>query len=438
METSPFDRLVSGLNHDDFFVRSTALQIICEHPVPGIEATRNAIAAIDRFGVRDAFVYPYQIGALPQDRKTLSWATEKLRTFGDKASDDTFPFHLATWIANAPTDLLEESEMVLELLEPNPLTHTIDSPATIARRRIELASCPAEECLALLEGAAQSCLEENESENFPDRIMDDMILIAERLVAAAPADELVPTVLDWLREPTDPEAKITIADWRAGIAIHLAGRLSLEAALPELLRLYAFDRDWWNEGISAAIIKIGSLEALSAVIEFYPNGTWSERLYLTGVLERLRQPGFEDSLIKLLSQEKDGDLVVNIAAALATYGTDAAMCQAHEIYAEDPDHPETFHIARVIYAHRTLLGEDDATLRNWKEQQEQKHKHQSQSLEQLITGNLPIFKSLTSPVRPPTTLPPARPASAKPSVGRNDPCPCGSGKKFKKCCLAKH
>ncbi|MBC8391880.1 MAG: SEC-C domain-containing protein, partial [Deltaproteobacteria bacterium] len=24
-----------------------------------------------------------------------------------------------------------------------------------------------------------------------------------------------------------------------------------------------------------------------------------------------------------------------------------------------------------------------------------------------------------------------------PKVGRNDPCPCGSGKKFKKCCLKK-
>jgi uncharacterized protein YecA (UPF0149 family) len=23
----------------------------------------------------------------------------------------------------------------------------------------------------------------------------------------------------------------------------------------------------------------------------------------------------------------------------------------------------------------------------------------------------------------------------KPAVGRNEPCPCGSGKKFKKCCL---
>ena len=31
-----------------------------------------------------------------------------------------------------------------------------------------------------------------------------------------------------------------------------------------------------------------------------------------------------------------------------------------------------------------------------------------------------------------------QPKRAQPSVGRNDPCPCGSGKKYKKCCgLAK-
>jgi SWIM/SEC-C metal-binding protein len=28
------------------------------------------------------------------------------------------------------------------------------------------------------------------------------------------------------------------------------------------------------------------------------------------------------------------------------------------------------------------------------------------------------------------------PVLAEPKVGRNDPCPCGSGKKFKKCCAA--
>ena len=29
------------------------------------------------------------------------------------------------------------------------------------------------------------------------------------------------------------------------------------------------------------------------------------------------------------------------------------------------------------------------------------------------------------------------PLKAAPKIGRNDPCPCGSGKKYKHCCLAK-
>ena len=33
-------------------------------------------------------------------------------------------------------------------------------------------------------------------------------------------------------------------------------------------------------------------------------------------------------------------------------------------------------------------------------------------------------------------LNPPKPKKAGPKVGRNDPCPCGSGKKFKKCCMA--
>jgi SWIM/SEC-C metal-binding protein len=31
-------------------------------------------------------------------------------------------------------------------------------------------------------------------------------------------------------------------------------------------------------------------------------------------------------------------------------------------------------------------------------------------------------------------LNPIAPAKAAPKVGRNEPCPCGSGKKYKKCC----
>lgn len=37
-------------------------------------------------------------------------------------------------------------------------------------------------------------------------------------------------------------------------------------------------------------------------------------------------------------------------------------------------------------------------------------------------------------LRPPSAAPPAAKPATAPAVGRNDPCPCGSGKKFKKCC----
>ncbi len=34
-------------------------------------------------------------------------------------------------------------------------------------------------------------------------------------------------------------------------------------------------------------------------------------------------------------------------------------------------------------------------------------------------------------------VPPSQKQLRRGRVGRNDPCPCGSGRKFKKCCLGK-
>jgi preprotein translocase subunit SecA len=39
----------------------------------------------------------------------------------------------------------------------------------------------------------------------------------------------------------------------------------------------------------------------------------------------------------------------------------------------------------------------------------------------------------SAPARPAGQARPASRAAEAPKAGRNDPCPCGSGKKFKKC-----
>ena len=45
---------------------------------------------------------------------------------------------------------------------------------------------------------------------------------------------------------------------------------------------------------------------------------------------------------------------------------------------------------------------------------------------------------LLNPNKAGRSKPRAATTTAKPKVGRNDPCPCGSGLKFKQCCLRKH
>jgi len=54
----------------------------------------------------------------------------------------------------------------------------------------------------------------------------------------------------------------------------------------------------------------------------------------------------------------------------------------------------------------------------------------------LVDSVLDIYK-FWLPYRKRPPLPPQSEVSTLPKIGRNDPCMCGSGKKFKKCCLNK-
>ncbi len=60
---------------------------------------------------------------------------------------------------------------------------------------------------------------------------------------------------------------------------------------------------------------------------------------------------------------------------------------------------------------------------------------QVETLQQAIAPNVRKIHAHWLARRPPAS-PLSQPARrAEPRVGRNDPCPCGSGKKYKKCCL---
>ncbi len=408
------EQKLAALGHSDVFVRSTILSLFGKDRDRGPDVTLRAVAAVDRYGWDAAFEFPHQLIDLALDAATAPWLLRQIGDDSPEGPDDRTKLHLIRWLSRAPLELVEK---YLPEIARQPVTlreraifgdRGTPSALETARRRLELAAETPEHCLALFEEKLAACAR---ATKFPRNQIDDLELIGEQLCAQNVLSDA--TVLDWLA--FDFEQEFQAGHWRAGVALPLAGYLELNAAAPRAIELFAEDWDWWNEEIQKSLIATGSREALACVLENYPRQEWRGRLYLTGVIEDLRFPEAEPEVLLLLETEGADDLRVNLGVALARYGTPDSMRRAREIYAGFPGDPERFHIAETLYALNQVLGIDDPDTALWRARlEEYARRSLAASLHHL---NIP------------------KPNPAK-IAGRNDPCPCGSGKKFKKCCLA--
>jgi uncharacterized protein YecA (UPF0149 family) len=86
----------------------------------------------------------------------------------------------------------------------------------------------------------------------------------------------------------------------------------------------------------------------------------------------------------------------------------------------------------------TLMGQSFPELEEWRkaieEEKEEVRRRQQAWQQRPLPGTAP--RRVLAPA-PPPPRPPAPAMRVGNKVGRNDPCPCGSGKKFKKCCINK-
>ncbi|MCF6197938.1 MAG: UPF0149 family protein [Hyphomicrobiaceae bacterium] len=90
-------------------------------------------------------------------------------------------------------------------------------------------------------------------------------------------------------------------------------------------------------------------------------------------------------------------------------------------------------LAMMIPIH-IFVKEDDKSIFDFPEEELQKYAKQSAGL---IPMSVVAINQYWQKQRAQHVLPKGTPVMARktPKVGRNDPCPCGSGKKYKKCCL---
>jgi len=216
----------------------------------------------------------------------------------------------------------------------------------------------------------------------------------------------------------DSQMQSSISGGEAAIrAVGLLGDMRAEEAVPTLLDILK-NTDWLD------IIHDRTLQVLhdqmpdlafDMALDIFDHTTDVElKTSMCGILANggRDKPGVFERLIEYLHEEEsERDL---IAGYLADLGDPRALPDLHEAFGRAND---WMNIAEIEDAIVRLGGELSAA-----------EKRKSQRLRAQIP-------SLSAPDRPPQPTAEARPAPVRVTkIGRNEPCPCGSGKKYKKCC----
>ena len=155
----------------------------------------------------------------------------------------------------------------------------------------------------------------------------------------------------------------------------------------------------------------------------YPQAPDHFRLYAASIFGDVHSDLALSAGLELLSLELDLDQRTWLATALVDQFATEAIDAARTVLMDE--HPDSYDLKSSLVVACKLMAYDLPELKQWE-------RELAEPRRPLVTERLPPpvfnrldFQSDISPV------------STRVKIGRNDPCPCGSGKKFKKCCFNK-
>jgi hypothetical protein len=420
------DRWITALEDERPALRSSVLEILSDLATPPAEAVKPALRQVDKYGWHEAFQFPHMITKLPHTEESLAWLAARLRALAPRTGVDNELMHLSGWFCDAPLGWLKrEIDGFVETLTgaPEPGSPGVRSQPVVFRsggasfdkavNRLILAQLSSEDLGKRANTLLERCAGK---ETFPHKEIRELELIAKTLADRGECPrEAAGEWLD-LVDPS-PENEVGVDEYRAGYALMLLREARMAAPLEKLLGVLDLDWDWTNELYQDALSAGADAGTIAELLEIYPTLEWYQRLFSSGCIEKCWRPENEAAVMRAAKNEDAPDLETSLAGCLILCGSAEAREYARRVARETPDQPECRSILEHDSVRSIVRGED--TEEDWKilEHMEREHQRFRQRL------GLLDFKK----------LPQTRPDS-DPKIGRNDPCPCGSGKKYKKCC----
>ena len=200
------------------------------------------------------------------------------------------------------------------------------------------------------------------------------------------------------------------------------------------------DDDFLLEECERALRKIGADSVVEALSADYARAEFGFRVSVAAVLERIHSDLTVAKCLELLPREDDPELIAWLGQALVRQFAFDAVEPLRQLILR-PSDPEMSVVRDDFVAACTLMETTFPEFDQWKEDAkhdaEQDSEYRAKALAEYARDQFEEDETDYEYDEEDLLGPPQSFRHEQPPVGRNDPCPCGSGKKYKKCCLAK-
>jgi hypothetical protein len=437
----PEAKIKEAILHPDFDIRDRAARYFGKSFSSDTSIMPLVIKAVETYGKEnDAYRMIGSARDLPQSEDTIAWIIDELN---DKscAKYENYAYNLSMVLVDADAALLLPRES--DILEARHFPPDLRTPLI---DRLRMLSWDEATCWQKLE---EFCEEGKDKQYANDVNLSYAHSVVEAL--ARYGQECEPKVRDLLAMKVDDYEHHPMK-WLEPLVVRLAGQAHLEATIPLLVEKLHEDADILNEECAEALTKIGTPSVLHAIANAFPTAEEHFRIYATTPLELIHSDLAVEIILRLLGQEKDDTIQRQLAEALLYQFAPEGVEIARQMLVGRQLGFDSKGLRKCLLETCTLTGERFPEYDEWlatERTEKEEHWKRVKELEgdpqgllmfalEKITGKKAADVTMAKPPIPsaPRLSLPRKP-EVQQKVGRNDPCPCGSGKKYKVCCLRK-
>jgi SEC-C motif len=452
----PEDKIKEAILHTDLDVRNTAIRYFYSSTIPDRTLMPLAIQAIERYGRTKAFSFTHYLNRLPQSEQTIAWVIAELKRDLEGQPEEQFFYYLNLSRLLCHADIRLVAQHAPDILHA---PHFDPKERLAFRERLEMFAWNAEQCWQEL---WQFCEANRDKNNIEEFDLGHTRRIVEAL--ARQPHEYQGAIVALLSEQVH-DFRHDARKWLQPLIADLAGQMRLQAAIPPLVSNLGHPYSFLGDQSMFALAEIGSDDVVAAVCDPFPRATRDFRLWASDLLCKIHLDTTVQRVLDLLPGETDLAIRLNLCEALLDHFSFDCVEPARHLIKHHDLTPDLRRLRSSLITVCKIMGSRFPEFDVWQEQaarDAQEAWAKSQEIQKLVYeagGDLGVLvqklkaqiderererKRLEAEIakheallaRKPSPRP--MPGSTRPSrIGRNDPCPCGSGKKFKHCCMRK-